>query len=102
MFSQHAQGSGSVSITVDCWTGVPTNSSGISAILGILDSVRRIFRSLGESYRSLSFSSKLCENPCKGGGGEEQVAGNRSGLVTTHGFNLHSPSYEMGGKVIDL
>lgn len=36
------------------------------------------------------------------GGGGEQVLGNGSGLVTTHGFNLHSPSYEMGGKVTDL
>lgn len=24
------------------------------------------------------------------------MAGSRSGFVTTHGFKLHSPSYEMG------
>lgn len=52
MFSQHAQDSGSVSITVDCWTGVPIKSSGISAILGVLDSIRRVFpmRALGLCY----------------------------------------------------
>lgn len=32
------------------------------------------------------------------GRGEEQVAGNISGFVTTHGFNLHLPSYVIGGE----
>lgn len=26
------------------------------------------------------------------------MTGNRSSFVTTHGFNLHSPSYDMGGE----
>lgn len=30
------------------------------------------------------------------------MAGSGSGFVTTLGFSLHSPSYEMGGKVTDL